>query len=64
MINGALTREAPRVGDVDLAAPLLVLARHGYDDWLAVEQDVFTDTGTPSESARRSRAYLAAFGVV
>ncbi len=51
-------------GSVDFAEVLRVLARHGYDDWLTVEQDVFPDMGTPFESARRSRAYLAALGVV
>jgi inosose dehydratase len=51
-------------GSVDFAAVLRVLARHGYDDWLTVEQDVFADMGTPFESARRNRAYLATLGVV
>jgi inosose dehydratase len=49
-------------GSVDFAAVLRALERHGYDDWLTVEQDVFPDTGTPFESARRSRAYLTTLG--
>jgi inosose dehydratase len=50
-------------GSVDFGAVLRSLERHGYDDWLTVEQDVFPGMGTPFESARRSRAYLATLGV-
>jgi len=49
-------------GSVDFAAVLGTLGRHGYDDWLTVEQDVFPGMGTPLESARRNRAYLASLG--
>jgi inosose dehydratase len=49
-------------GSIDFGAVLRMLERHGYDDWLTVEQDVFPDMGTPLDSARRSRAYLAALG--
>jgi len=51
-------------GSVDFAAVLGALARFGYDDWLTVEQDVFPGMGTPLESARRNRAYLAGLGVM
>jgi len=50
-------------GSIDFAAVLATLERLGYQDWLTVEQDVFPDMGTPLESARRNRAYLASLGV-
>ena len=46
-------------GSVDFAAVRDVLRRRGYGDWLTVEQDVVPGMGTPFESARRNRAYLA-----
>lgn len=49
-------------GSVDFAALLDALVARGYDDWLTVEQDVFPGMGTPFESARRNRRYLAALG--
>lgn len=50
-------------GSIDFAAVVDALRRRGYDDWLTVEQDVFPGMGTPLESARRNRDYLAASGV-
>ena len=50
-------------GSIDFGAVLATLERLGYQDWLTVEQDVFPDMGTPLESARRNRAYLASLGV-
>ena len=35
---------------------------HGYDGWAVVEQDVLPGLGTPKESARRNREYLAWLG--
>lgn len=50
-------------GAVDFTAVAGALRRHGYDGWIVVEQDVFPGVGTPAESARRSRAYLASLGL-
>jgi Sugar phosphate isomerases/epimerases len=50
-------------GSIDFGAVLATLERFGYQDWLTVEQDVFPNMGTPLESARRNRAFLASLGV-
>lgn len=50
-------------GAVDFRAIVGALRRHAYDGWIVVEQDVFPGVGTPVESARRSRAYLASLGL-
>ncbi|MEX2272427.1 MAG: TIM barrel protein [Vicinamibacterales bacterium] len=50
-------------GAVDFTAIVGALRRHAYDGWIVVEQDVFPGDGTPAESARRSRAYLASLGL-
>lgn len=50
-------------GSVDFAAVVSFLRSHGYDDWITVEQDVLPGMGTPKESARRNRQYLAALGL-
>jgi inosose dehydratase len=50
-------------GGVDFRQVVEALKRHAYDGWIVVEQDVFPGYGTPAESARRSRQYLAALGL-
>ncbi len=50
-------------GDVDFPAVLRVLDEIGYAGWIVVEQDVLPGLGTPKESARRNREYLAGIGL-
>jgi inosose dehydratase len=50
-------------GSVDFSAVIRWLEEHGYDGWAVVEQDVLPGMGTPKESARRNRAYLASLGL-
>lgn len=50
-------------GGVDFPAVLRWLEAHGYDGWIVVEQDVLPGMGTPKESARRNREYLASLGL-
>ena len=50
-------------GDVDFPAVLRVLDEIGYEGWIVVEQDVLPGLGTPKESARRNREYLASIGL-
>ena len=50
-------------GDVDFPAVVRWLRDHGYDGWVVVEQDVLPGMGTPKESARRNREYLASLGL-
>lgn len=50
-------------GDVDFPAVLRVLDEIGYHSWILVEQDVLPGLGTPKESARRNREYLAGIGL-
>ena len=50
-------------GAVDFAAVTSALARHHYDGWIVVEQDVFPGYGTPKESAMRNRAFLRSLGL-
>ena len=50
-------------GGVDFPAVVRWLHDHGYDGWAVVEQDVLPGLGTPKESARRNRAYLASLGL-
>jgi inosose dehydratase len=50
-------------GGVDFAAVVGALRRHGYDGWIVVEQDVWPGSGTPADSARRSREYLRSLGL-
>ena len=50
-------------GDVDFPAVVRWLRDHGYDGWIVVEQDVLPGMGTPKESARRNREYLATLGL-
>lgn len=50
-------------GDIDFPAVLKLLAEIGYEHWIVVEQDVLPGLGTPMESARRNREYLASIGL-
>ena len=50
-------------GSVDFDAVVSFLRRHGYDDWITVEQDVLPGMGAPKESARRNREYLETLGL-
>ncbi|MFN8633333.1 MAG: sugar phosphate isomerase/epimerase [Chloroflexota bacterium] len=50
-------------GIVDFPAVVSWLQDHEYDGWIVVEQDVLPGMGSPRESARRSREYLAALGL-
>ena len=50
-------------GSVDFPAVAQWLNDHGYDGWIVVEQDVLPGLGTPKESARRNREYLASLGL-
>ena len=47
-------------GAVDFPAVMRLLGEMRYGGWVVVEQDVFPGLGTPAESARRNRDYLAA----
>jgi inosose dehydratase len=50
-------------GSVDFPAVVRWLRDRGYDGWIVVEQDVLPGMGTPKESARRNREYLASLGL-
>lgn len=50
-------------GVIDFQAVLETLGQLGYDDWIVVEQDVLPGMGTPAESARRNREYIADLGI-
>jgi inosose dehydratase len=50
-------------GQVDFAALLSQLTEQGYRGWAVVEQDVLPGMGSPLESAKQSRAYLARLGL-
>lgn len=50
-------------GSVDFPAIVESLVLMGYDGWVVVEQDVLPSMGTPLESARRNREYLASLGL-
>ncbi len=46
-------------GDVDFPAVRTALEEIGYTGWIVVEQDILPGMGTPFESAKRNRHYLA-----
>jgi inosose dehydratase len=50
-------------GGVDFPGVVRWLRDRGYDGWAVVEQDVLPGMGTPKESARRNREYLATLGL-
>ena len=50
-------------GAVDFPRARDWLRQQGYAGWIVVEQDVLAGMGTPRESARRNRQYLASIGL-
>lgn len=50
-------------GTVDFPSLRQALLELAYDGWIVVEQDVLPAMGSPLESARRNRAYLATLGL-
>jgi inosose dehydratase len=50
-------------GGVDFSGVVRWLDEHGYDGWAVVEQDILPGMGTPKESARRNREFLASLGI-
>jgi inosose dehydratase len=50
-------------GEVDFRGVLAALREGAYQGWVVVEQDVLPGMGTPRESARRNREYLASIGL-
>jgi len=50
-------------GEIDFTAFKVELEKLGYDGWIVVEQDVLPGMGSPKESARRNRQYLANIGL-
>jgi len=50
-------------GGVDFRAVVRWLDEHEYDGWAVVEQDILPGMGTPKESARRNREFLASLGI-
>jgi inosose dehydratase len=50
-------------GGVDFQAVVRWLDEHEYDGWAVVEQDILPGMGTPKESARRNREFLASLGI-
>ena len=50
-------------GEVNFPAVKAGLESLGYDGWIVVEQDVLPGMGSPKESARRNRDYLAGIGL-
>jgi inosose dehydratase len=50
-------------GGVDFPGVVALLRERGYAGWIVVEQDVLPGMGSPRESARRSREYLAGLGL-
>jgi len=50
-------------GSVDFAGVYKTLQGIDYDGWIVVEQDVLPGMGTPLDSAKRNRDYLASIGL-
>jgi inosose dehydratase len=50
-------------GSVAFAEIVGSLRAGGYEGWIVVEQDVLPGMGTPLDSAKRNRAYLAELGL-
>jgi inosose dehydratase len=50
-------------GEIDFSAIKTELDMMGYDGWIVVEQDVLPGMGSPKESARRNRQFLASIGI-
>ena len=50
-------------GEIPFLAVKSELEKFGYDGWIVVEQDVLPGMGSPLDSARRNRHYLASIGL-
>jgi inosose dehydratase len=50
-------------GLVEFPAVVAWLRARDYRGWIVVEQDVLPGMGSPRESARRNRDYLASLGL-
>jgi len=50
-------------GGIDFTGIVQWLKNTGYDGWVVVEQDILPGMGTPKESARRNREFLASMGI-
>ena len=50
-------------GEIKFQAVKAALEKMGYDGWIVVEQDVLPGMGSPKDSARRNREYLASIGL-
>ena len=50
-------------GEIDFAKIMTELKSMGYEGWIVVEQDILPGMGTPEESARRNREYMASIGL-
>ena len=50
-------------GEIDFPLVKAELEKIGYQGWIVVEQDVLPGMGSPRQSARRSREYLASLGL-
>ena len=50
-------------GEIKFQAVKAGLEKMGYDGWIVVEQDVLPGMGSPKDSARRNREYLASIGL-
>ena len=61
--RGQRKRRDPRVLARVFAGVLAALHALNYDGWIVVEQDVFPGQGSPAESARRNREFLASLGI-
>jgi inosose dehydratase len=50
-------------GEIKFQAVKTELEKQGYKGWIVVEQDVLPGMGSPKDSARRNREYLASIGL-
>ncbi len=50
-------------GEIDFLMVKAELEKQGYDGWIVVEQGVMRGMGSPKESARRNREFLATIGI-
>lgn len=50
-------------GEIEFLMAKAELEKQGYDGWIEVEQDVLPGMGSPKESARRNREFLASIGL-
>jgi len=50
-------------GEIKFQAVKAALEKMNYDGWIVIEQDVLPGLGSPKDSARRNRKYLASIGL-